>query len=221
MRYRRSAAVLVSLATLPALAPAAHADPPTGAGAGAGNVVPFVSVGGLSVNDLLAEDFRPFYTGEAVPACKPLVGGKLLRLQADSNCTVKPGTQVLVGLPGATCSDAEEPPYFAATGAEQRACALDAVREGVHEIMVSVDGGPPQDLLSDRFLSVTDQFSVVSQPGNPFGATPGPTKLAAAGYEAVLRGMPPGPHSYVVSGDAFGSRFTAHFTFNVLPGAGR
>ena len=66
MRYRRSAAVLVSLAALPALAPAAHADPSTGAGAG--KAVPFVSVGGMSVNDLLAEDFRPFYTVEAVPA---------------------------------------------------------------------------------------------------------------------------------------------------------
>jgi len=218
MRYRRSVAVLVSLAALPALAPAAHADPSTGAGAG--KVVPFVSVGGLSVNDLLAEDFRPYYTGEAVPACKLLAGGKLLRLKADSNCTVKPGTQVLVGLPGATCSDAEEPPFYAATAAEQRACALDFVRQGINEIMVSVDGGPPQDLLNDRFLSVTDQFRVVSQPGNPFGATPGPTTLAAAGYEAVLRGMPPGPHSYVVSGDAFG-QFTAHFTFNVLPGADR
>src|SRR3954453_6888439 len=149
MRYRRSAAVLVSLAALPALrvalppppalAPAAHADPSTGAGAG--KVVPFVSVGGLSVNDLLAEDFKHFYTGEAGPACKPLAGGKLLRLKPDSNCTVKPGTQVLVGLPGATCSDAEQKPFFAATAAEQRACALDSVRQGVHEIVVSVDGG--------------------------------------------------------------------------------
>jgi hypothetical protein len=141
----------------------------------------------LSVNDLLAEGFRPSYMGEAVPACKSLARGK---------------------------------PFFAETAPEQRACALRFVRDGVNEIMVSVDGGPPQDVLDDRFLSVTDQFSVVSQPGNPFGAEPGPTTLAAAGYEAVLRGIPPGPHSYVVFGDAFGE-FTAHFTFNVLPGAER
>jgi hypothetical protein len=39
MRYRRSAALLVSLAALSVIVPAAQADPP--AGAGAGKVAPF------------------------------------------------------------------------------------------------------------------------------------------------------------------------------------
>jgi len=217
MRYHRSAAVLVSLAALSVIVPAAQADPPPGVGAG--KVAPFTSGGGVSIEEVLMAGFTPSYTGEAVPPCSFLGGNKvLISLQPGSTCTVKPGTKVLVPLPGATCSDAEAPPYFAETAAEQRTCALASVRDGVLQVAVSVDGGAPQDVHSDRFLAVTDQFGVVSQPGNPFGARPGPTTLVAAGYTGVLRGLPPGRHTFVVSGIAFGGEFTNTWTVNVVTG---
>ena len=128
---------------------------------------------------------------------------------------------MLVPLPGASCSDAEPPPFFGETAAEQRACALATVRQDVVRVTVSVDGDSPQDVLSDRFLNITDQFDVVSRPGNPFGATPGPTTLVAVGYLGVLRGLPPGRHTFVVSGFAFGGPFTSSWTVDVVPGADR
>jgi hypothetical protein len=137
----------------------------------------------------------------------------------ETTCAVKPGVKVLVPLPGVSCSDAEPPPFFGDTAAEQRACALAIVRQQVLELTVSVDGGPPQNVLSDRFLTFSDQFDVVSQPGNPFGATPGPTTLVAVGYLGVLRGLPPGHHTFVVSGFAFGGPFTSTWTVNVVPGS--
>jgi hypothetical protein len=171
----------------------------------------------VSAEEVLVASFTPSYTGEPVPACRLLGGGKVLFAQPASTCTVKPGTKVLVPLPGASCSDAEPPPVFGATAAEQRACALASVREDVVRVTVSVDGGPPQNVVSDRFLTITDQFGVVSQPGNPFGATPGPTTVVAAGYLGVLRGLPPGRHMFVVSGFAFGGPFTGTWTVDVVP----
>jgi hypothetical protein len=217
MRYHRSAAVLASVAVLSVIAPVAHANPP--AGAGAGKVIPFVSAGGVNADEVLAEAFKPGYTGEEVPACNLLAHGKILAAQPDSDCTIKPGTQVLVPLPAVSCSDAEPSPFFATTAAGQRACALGFLREGVHQVVVSVDGGPAQDVFSDRFLNMTaPQFRVVSQPDNPNGATPGPTTVVAVAYQGVLRGLPPGHHTFVVSGVAFGP-FSNRWAFTIVPGA--
>lgn len=220
MRYRHCVAVLVSLAALSVILPAAQADP--AAGAGAGKVRPFKSVGGVSAEEVLIASFTPFYTGEPVDPCTRLADGKILVPQDGSTCTVKPGTQVIVEGPGVSCSDAEPPPFFAETADGQRACALANLRgpEGVLQVMVSVDGGPPQNVLSDRFLTITDQFGVLSQPGNPFGAEPGPTTVVAAGYFGVLRGLPLGRHTFVVSSFSFGEPFTGSSTINVVAGAG-
>ena len=219
MKYHRSAALLGSLAALSIIMPTAQADPP--AGAGAGKVAPFASGAGVSAEEFLIASFTPAYTGEPAPACRLFGNGKVLFAQPGNTCTVKPGTKVLVPLPGASCSDAEPPPYFAETAAGQRTCALAIVRNDVDRVTVSVDGGPPQNVLSDRFLTITDQFGVISQPGNPFGARPGPTTVVVAGYLGVLRGLPPGDHSFVSSGFAFGGPFTLSWTVNVVPGPDR
>jgi hypothetical protein len=218
MRYYRSAALLVSLAALSVIIPAAQAHPP--AGAGAAKVAPFKSGGGVSAQEVAIASFTPSYTGEPVDACRVLGRkGKVLFSLPGSTCTVKPGVKVLVPLPGASCSDAEAAPFFGESAAEQRACALAIIRQEVLELRVSVDGRAPQNVLSDRFLTISDQFDVVSQPGNPFGATPGPTTLVAVGYLGVLRGLRPGHHMFVVSGVAFGGSFTGTWTVNVVPGA--
>ena len=213
MTYRRSAVLLVSLAALSILVPAAQADPRTG------KVTPFVAGGGVSADEIAVATFAPSYTGEPIPACMLLGEGKVLFPQPESTCTVQPGTKVLVPLPGASCSDAELPPYFAETEAEQRACAEAIVRDEVLELTVSVDGGAPQNVLSDRFLDIAAQFSVISEPGNPFGAEPGPTTVVAVGYLGVVRGLPPGEHTFVVSGVAFGGPFSFSWTVDVVAGA--
>ena len=64
MRYHRSAALLVSLAALSVIVPAAQAEPP--AGAGAGKVAPFKSGGGVSAQEVAIASFTPSYTGEPV-----------------------------------------------------------------------------------------------------------------------------------------------------------
>lgn len=224
MRIRPSAHHCILTVTLAAalslIAPAAQADPP--GGAGAGMVAPFTSHAGVSAEDVVIASFMPLYTGEPIPACGRFGNGKLLFPQPGGACTIKPGTSVLVPLPGASCSDAEPPPYFAETAAEQRACALANVGEDiVVRFTVSVDGGPPQNVHSDRFLNITDQFGVISQPGNPAGATPGPTTVVIAGYLGVVRGLPPGRHTFVVSGFAFGVSFSFGWTVDVRPGADR
>ena len=223
MRYRCCVVVLVSLAALWVILPGAQADPP--AGAGAGKVAPFTSGGGVSAEEVLIASFTPSYDPskplDGAP-CGRLADGKVLFSLPGSTCTVKPGTHVLVPLPGVSCSDAEDPPFFAETAGGQRACALANLQgpTGVVRVTVSVDGGPPQNVLSDRFLTITHQFGVVTQPGNPFLARPGPTTLVAAGYLGVLRGLPPGSHTFVVSAFNFGFPFTGSWTVNVVPGAG-
>jgi hypothetical protein len=212
-------AVLVSLAGRSVIVPAAQADPPDGAGAG--KVAPFTSRGGVSAEDVLIASFTPGYTGEPIRACGRLGHGTILFPQPGSSCTVKPGTTVLVPLPGASCSDAEPDPYFAETAAEQRACALANVQQDNVRLTVSVDGRPAQNVYSDRFLTITDQFGVLSQPGNPFSATPGPTTVVIAGYLGVARGLPPGHHTFVVSGFAFGVSFSFGWAVDVRPAADR
>ena len=47
------------------------------------------------------------------------------------------------------------------------------------------------------------------------------TTVVAVGYVGVLRGLPPGRHTFVVSGFAFGGSFTNSWTVNVVAGADR
>jgi hypothetical protein len=201
-------------------APAHAANHQLTAGAGAGMVAPFRSGAGVSAEEVLIAGITPGYTGEPLQACTLLGDGKVLFAEPGVACTVKPGTKVLVPMPFAACSDADLPPFFGETAAEQRACALAILREGVRQVTVSVDASPPQNVLSDRFLVITDQFGVVSKPGNPFGAKPGPTTVVAAGYLGVLRGLPPGRHTFIVSGFSFGGSFSGTWTVDVVPGSG-
>src|SRR5690349_2796077 len=147
MRYHRSAAVLLSIAALPVAIPAAQATPP--AGAGAGKVAPFTQVAGVSAEEAVVIGFVPNYTGERLPACNVIGNGKLLGSDPGVTCTVKPGTHVIVPLPGVSCSDAEPDPFFAEGATAQRACALAHARDDISAITVTVDGGPPQDVRND------------------------------------------------------------------------
>lgn len=217
MKAHRRAA-LGALAALSVVVPVAQADPPTGAGAG--KVTPFTPVAGLTAEEVVANSMLPNYTGVQAPACDLLGrGDNVLFPGIGSTCTVKPGTRIVVPLPGVSCSDAEPAPFYGATESEQLACATAIADAAITEVTVRVDGGPPQDVHDDRYSVTTGQFDVISQPGNPFGATPGPTTLVVAGYLGVLRGLPPGSHTIEISGD-LGGPFTWTFTVNVVPGRG-
>src|SRR3954454_14328429 len=80
MRHYRSAALLVSLAALSVIIPAAQGHPP--AGAGAAQVAPFTSGGGVSAQQVAIASSTPSYTGEPVPACRLLGTRKVLFAQA-------------------------------------------------------------------------------------------------------------------------------------------
>ncbi len=115
-----------------------------------------------------------------------------------ATCTMPVDTKLFLTLPGADCSSNEPPPFFAATAPEQRDCAegLAFGPSVVTYINLSLDGGPPQNVLDPRFRNVSPQFRTV-YPQTPINdATPGPATFVAAGYDATLgRPLRPGRHT--------------------------
>ena len=114
-------------------------------------------------------------------------------------CTVRQNQRVLLVTASADCSSAEAAPFFGATEAEQRACAIGVLTSSpeivtITAINVSVDGQPAVDIHVPLFFAVSPQRRVVF-PENPvFGATPGPATFVAAGWIAEIRGMERGQH---------------------------
>lgn len=113
-------------------------------------------------------------------------------------CTMSVDTKLFLALPGAECSSNEPPPSFAATAPEQRDCATGfAFAPGLLTyINLSLDDGPPQNVLDPRFRDVSPQFRTVF-PQTPIDdATPGPATFVAAGYDATFaRPLRPGRHT--------------------------
>jgi hypothetical protein len=134
-------------------------------------------------------------------------------------CTVRVGRPVLLVMSSSDCSTAEAPPFFGATEAEQRACAIKAITStpeiaDVRAINVSVDGRPAVDIHSPRFFAVSPQRHVVFAADPVFGATPGPATFVAAAWVAEIRGMKRGRHvvrAVVVNGSGPLSPFIVNF----------
>jgi hypothetical protein len=179
-------------AVLLCVAPSAVAHPPQHPDGGDAVVAPVERIGGLTGPELLARSFAVGYEQQLPPdfsGCFPLVPGAVdlaLRPEGgDTSCTVTAGTKILF-LPGASCSDAEPPPFFGRDEAEQRACVR-ANLESFPTLAVSVDGAPPVNITSEPFALATEQFAVDVVPGNPFEAEPGPATVVAEGWGAVFR----------------------------------
>ncbi len=232
MRIVRWAGLLALAVALSGLAtPVAQAAP------GDGKLVPAAKrLGGLTGGQLIGEETRLLL---GLPAVRnPLAGvgescfpagrkEKVLILwtrpasQAPAECTVKPGTPVFLFGGWVFCDDVEPPPFFAVGEEAQRRCAL----EGLHTllefdaILVTVDGGTPIDIASERFVAVSPQGRAQLPEGNILGVAPQETTFVTAAYVAMLRPLPPGEHTITV--DVVGGPFagTTSAIVNVVPGA--
>ena len=109
-----------------------------------------------------------------------------------------PGTPVFLFGGWVFCDEVEPPPFFAVGEEAQRQCAL----EGLHTllefdaIVVTVDGGTPIDIASERFVAVSPQGNAQLPEGNILGVAPQETTFVTAAYVAMLRPLPPGEHTH-------------------------
>lgn len=244
MRHRARAvcmtlpiAVLVAVGLIVIVAnPVAQAAPPRD-----GQLVPAAKrLAGLTGGQLIGEETRLLL--ELPRAENPIFGvgescfpdghrGKVLILwtrpegQAPAECAVKPGTSVFLFGGFVFCDPVEPPPFFAVGEEAQRQCAV----EGLHTllefdaILVTVDGGAPTDIGTERFVAVSPQGTaqlpednILSTEQNPI--PPQETTFVTAGYVAMLRPLPPGEHTITVEVvGPFPATTTA--TVTVVPGA--
>jgi hypothetical protein len=138
-----------------------------------------------------------------------------------ADCTVKPGTSVFLFGVFVFCDEVEKPPFFAVGEEAQRDCAVQGLSTlfDFDAILVTVDGGTPTDIASERFLAVSPQGTAQLPEGNILGVDPQETTFVTAGYVAMLRPLPPGEHTItveIVGGDLAG---TTSATVTVVPGA--
>ncbi len=233
MRIVRWAALLALVVALGVVAsPVVQAAPSKD-----GKLVPAAKrLAGLTGGQLIGEETRLLL--ELPAAENPLAGagescfraghrGKVLILwtrpegQAPAECTVKPGTPVFLFGGFLFCDEVEGPPFFAVGEEAQRECAV----EGLHTllefdaILVTVDGGTPVDIASERFIAVSPQGTAQLPEGNILGVAPQETTFVTAGYVAMLRPLPPGEHTITV--EVVGGPFagTTSGTVTVVPGA--
>jgi hypothetical protein len=120
-----------------------------------------------------------------------------------ARCTVPTGTPVFLFAFFWECSNVEEGTSDGCeTEAGQRACALAGLasaQAGLTEILVSIDGGRPIDILSDRYRAVSPQMTANLPEDNIIGVDPQAMTFVAAGWVAMIPPLPPGTHTISVS----------------------
>lgn len=160
-------AVAVTVAALICAGPAAARSEGHGGGA---RVVPAHVIHGLTGGELVGMDWARDYAGVPTPDCLRLGRrGEILQVGPSGQdggrtvtCTVKPGTPIFVFGFGSACSDVElGTPYGAEGEAAQRNCAREQPHAGVLAVQVTVDGGAPVDIRSDRFEVTSPQMTAV------------------------------------------------------------
>jgi hypothetical protein len=233
MRIVRWAGLLPLVVAVSVVAnPFAQAAPPRD-----GQLVPAAKrLAGLTGGQLIGEETRLllelpaaenplFGVGES---CFPAGdGGDVLIVwtrpegQAPAECTVKPGTPVFLFGAWVFCDPVELPPFFAVGEEAQRQCALEGLRTLLEfdAILVTVDGGTPIDIGTDRFMAVSPQGTAQLPEGNVLGVAPQETTFVTAGYVAMIRPLRPGEHTITV--EVVGGPFagTTSATVTVAPGA--
>jgi hypothetical protein len=224
MRHLRYA-VLASLAIVLCAAPVAVAKKGS-AKAGGAVAAPVHNIGGLTSSELFGEAWADLLSnpvGTFEGGCQSL--GHKGKVQAPvpdadltSTCTVKPGTPVLFFF-GSECSNVEEPPFFGADAAAQRACALAADEAFFVSGSIAVDGGEPASIVNSRFELFSPQRTVELPPDNFLGVPPQTATFVAHGWAAIVQGLRPGHHviTVVVEDIEFGAT-TFEAIINVVPG---
>jgi hypothetical protein len=139
----------------------------------------------------------------------------------DAECSVKPGTFVLMNIWTAECSNVEPPPFFGADEAQLRACVEAVVfADPPDEMSVSVDGRPVADVRSSR--GVSSLYSVDLPDDNLLGVDVGSAISVAAGWTVLLRPLRPGTHELEVcllDPDVGPFNGCATTTLHVVPGS--
>jgi hypothetical protein len=235
MRIVRWAGLLALAVAVSVVAhPVAQAAPPRD-----GQLVPAAKrLAGLTGGQLIGEETRLLL--ELPAAENPLAGagescfpaghrGKVIIVwtrpasQAPAECTVKPGTSVFLFGVFASCDPVEPPPFFAVGEEAQRQCAVEGLltlpQLAFDAILVTVDGGTPTDIGTDRFLAVSPQGTAHLPEGNILGVDPQETTFVTAGYVAMLRPLPPGEHTITVEVVGGPTPGITSATVNVVPGA--
>jgi hypothetical protein len=221
MRHLRFA-VLAVVAVALCAAPMAVAHPPHRDGGAV--VVPVDKVAGLTGGELLGEAWAQTlsnppetFSGSCIPL-RP--NGKVVTPEPGpdftATCTVKRGTSLFFSF-GAECSNVEEPPFFGADEADQRACAL-AADEIFEAATITVDDGEPVDILNARFELLSPQRTVELPADNVFGVEPQTATFVAHGWGALVRKLHPGQHTITVEVDATDMDTTFTATVNVVRG---
>jgi hypothetical protein len=230
MSARRAVlAVTVALVSL-GIAPAAGAD--VTRHGHKGDFKPVHRLAGSSASELLAQWWE---TVLPIPAAQnPLVPGNpelcfdigrrgkvatYASINENVTCTIKAGQRLFFVTFGVECSSAEPPPFFGETEAEQRACVEGFLADPeIVAIRLSLDGGPPQDVHSERFEVISRQGHVVFPEGAIFEAAPGPATFVAGDWAVTTRHrLRPGTHTIRLEIELTDETLTQVVTFNVLP----
>jgi hypothetical protein len=218
-----------------ATAPAAASDV---GGHGRPDFVPVKRLGGLTGGELVGQWWAQVL---AIPAAEnPLFppsparcltlgrNGKVAGMagtarSAPLTCTIKTGTPLFVAAGLSECSSAEPEPYKAVTEEEQRECAKEFFSSPVVvATLLSLDGGPPVDIHTERFQLVSPQTRVVFPAGAIYDAAAGPATFVGAAYAATLHGrLSPGRHTLKIDFvRPDGTRSTTTRTLEVVHGHG-
>jgi hypothetical protein len=165
----------------------------------------------------LPADQVPFVGGSADPCLQ--VGHLLIYGGAPvGECTVRPGTAVLIGIFGGECSNVEPDPFFGETAADRLACAR-AFIDAVTALTMTVDGREIPDLFSYR--AATADMTLDMAEGNILGVPAGPIQSVGDGYQLILRPLTPGTHHIFASGTAGSGEsaltLTTDLTLHVVP----
>ena len=189
-------------------------------------VPPAHRVDGRTGGQLLGEVWRLTYS---LPAAEnPLTGhyscrllgrtGRVTWVAGPITCTARAGTALFIFGASTACSDVEDPPYFGADAAAQRACAETADQYNV-SATVAVDGGPPIELITPRYEVFTPQQHVQLPADNILGVEPQPATLSAHGWVAAFIGLRPGLHTVTTDRQFIdGTSFVLHFALQITPG---
>ena len=216
LRLRWIVATALLVGVLAAMAGTAPAAPDSDSG-----LVPASGrLAGLTGGQLLGREIRHLF--KLPPAKNPLAGhgrscfpvghnDRVLILwtrppdQSPARCAVKPGTPVFLFGFFIECSNVEAPPFFGATAADQRTCAISGLeklsRTQVHiqAIRVCIDGAPATDIMQDRFRAVSPQMRVNLPKDNILGVSARTATFVAAAWVAMIRPLAPGMHTIRVA----------------------
>jgi hypothetical protein len=152
----------------------------------------------ISGGEVLANIFERAYLHSDAQegTCQPVARHVIVPFGDENEiarCTTSRRTKLTVGT-GASCSTAEPPPFYAATAAEQLACALEGDAT-VEAINVVIDGAPPVDIHKRRFELISPQRALILPPDNLSELPPGPMTFRAHGWFALISGLRRGPHT--------------------------